>query len=168
MDTAEFTPRATILSAPSMYGFPTETAHLLPWSFAETRLVGASNYWLATARPDGRPHVTPLWGVWIDNALYLDGYPTARWARNVARNPIASVNLESGADVVIVEGVIDDVVTNDELGQRIVTSWNAKYGRLAPEPSTRGIFRLRPLVARGWSQSNLSDGTRWEFQPDKT
>ena len=55
-------PVARPLIAPSAYGFPTSDAQLLPWAYAEQRLVAARNYWLATTRPDGRPHVSPAWG----------------------------------------------------------------------------------------------------------
>ena len=33
---------------------------------------------------------------------------------------------------------------------------------MAPEPVERGLFRLRPTIARAWSE-NLADGTRWTF-----
>jgi nitroimidazol reductase NimA-like FMN-containing flavoprotein (pyridoxamine 5'-phosphate oxidase superfamily) len=151
------------LQAPLGYGFPTNTLQLLPWSFAEERLQAARNYWLATVRPSGSPHVTPLWGVWVDRCLYVDGLPAARWARNIARNPAASVNLEDGAIVVIVEGLVEDVIPDAETSRRILAAWDAKYGRLHPEPMTRGMFRLRPTTARGWSVDTLGDGTRWRF-----
>jgi hypothetical protein len=105
----------------------------------------------------------PVWGVWLDATLYFDGPPTTRWARNLAANPRLTVHLESGEDVVIVDGLADDLVTDDELAGRIVTAWNVKYGRLAPEPATVGLFRQRPRSARAWSHSSLVDGTRWTF-----
>ena len=138
---------------------------MLPWSYAVERLERARNYWLATVRPDGRPHVTPLWGVWVDGALWFDGPPTTRWARNMAANPAVTVHLESGDDVVILEGVAEDVeaVTDADLAARIVAAWDAKYGRLHPEPAIQGIFRLRPRTARAWSSASLEDGTRFTF-----
>ena len=73
------------------------------------------------------------------------------------------MHLESAADVVIVEGMCEDLESTDpELGERIVSAWSAKYGRLAPDPVGRGIFRLVPERARGWSE-DLSDGTVWSF-----
>ncbi len=106
---------------------------------------------------------TPVWGVWVDGALYFDGLPTTRWARNLAANPVVAVHLESGDDVVILEGVVEDTVTDAELGARIVEAWAAKYGRPLPGPATEGIFRLRPRSARAWSDASLEDGTRWRF-----
>lgn len=120
-------------------------------------------YWLATTRPDGSPHVTPLWGVWIDNALYLDGHPRTTWARNLRANPRASIHLESGSDVVILEGTVADTQTNAEVGARIVAAWQAKYGTLLPDPVGSGMFRFRPTSARAWSSESLADGTRWQF-----
>lgn len=52
-------------------GYFWEADRLLPWSHAQQRLEEARNYWLATVRPDGHPHVTPVWGVWLDGALYV-------------------------------------------------------------------------------------------------
>lgn len=156
-------PRADLLDAPDSYPFPKDAAGLLSWAHAAERLERARNYWLATTRPDGRPHVTPVWGVWVAGCLYFDGLPTTRWGRNLAANPAATVHLESGDDVMIVEGVVEDLTTDADLAARIVAAWAAKYGRLLPEPATRGIYRLRPHTARAWSSSALTDGTRWRF-----
>jgi hypothetical protein len=157
-------PRVEVIDAPADYPFPKHTENLVPWASVEARLGAAKNYWLATSRPDGRPHVAPLWGAWIDKALYFEGYPTSRWARNLAQNPAASINLEDGRAVVIVEGVVDFVVTDSILAARIVADWRAKYGKLEPEPDTRGMYRLQPRTARAWGES-LEDGARWVF-PD--
>jgi nitroimidazol reductase NimA-like FMN-containing flavoprotein (pyridoxamine 5'-phosphate oxidase superfamily) len=137
---------------------------LLPWSHAESQIEAAQNYWIATVRPGGRPHVTPVWGVWLGGALYFDGNPTTRWGRNLTANPALSIHLESAEDVVILEGVVEDLSTDADLAARIVAAWDAKYGRLHPEPAGRGMFRVFPRTARGWSKSSLEDGTRWEFE----
>lgn len=156
-------PGTSPLSAPAGYAFPQDAARLLAWSHAEQRLEQAHSYWLATTSPDGRPHVTPLWGVWVEGALYFDGHPHTRWARNIAVNPAVCVHLESGNDVVILDGMAEDITTDEALGQRIIAAWMAKYGRLAPDPSGSGLFRMRPQVGRGWSHESLKDGARWRF-----
>jgi general stress protein 26 len=151
------------VEAPADYPFPKSQEGLLPWSRAKEHLEKSRYYWLVTARPDGRPHAAPLWGAWVDNLLYFDGSPETRWARNIAVNPAASVNLESGNDVVIVEGTVELVVTDAELASRLVDIWTEKYGRYQPEADTRGIFRFRPRSARAWSNEEMSDGARWFF-----
>ena len=156
-------PQASRLKMPQ--GYEQGEGTLLAWSQVEERLEKAQNYWLATSNPAQRPHVTPIWGAWVDGALYFDGIPTARWARNLAANPAIAVHLESGDEVVILEGMAEDVEATDaELGTRIVAVWDEKYGRLHPEPATDGIFRLRPQRARAW-HNFPHDATRWQF-PD--
>jgi hypothetical protein len=37
-------------------------------------------HWLATVRPDGRPHVMPVWAIWVDDAFYfVTGTTTRSW-----------------------------------------------------------------------------------------
>jgi hypothetical protein len=136
---------------------------MLGWSDVEVRIRGERAYWLATSNPNGSPHVTPMWAVWIDDALYFDGPPTARWARNIAADARVSVNLQSGADAVIIEGPVEDLETDVVLGERIVAAWTAKYGLpTVPEPVHQGLFRLRPRKVKAWSES-LTDGSVWTF-----
>lgn len=158
-------PQRSRPQAPRSYPFPQSQDAMLSWPYVVQRLERAHNYWLATVRRDGRPHATPLWGVWVDGALWFDGPPATRWARNMAGNPAVSVHLESD-DVVILEGVAEDVeaVADADLTARIVAAWDAKYGRLHPEPAAQGIFRLRPRTARAWSSGALKDGTRFTFE----
>jgi hypothetical protein len=155
-------PVARPLRGPRAYPFPDQP--VLPWSYADRRLAEARCYWLATARPDGRPHVTPLWGSWVGGRLYLDGPPVTRWARNFTANPAVAVHLESGEEVVILEGVAADVTTDADLGRRIVGDWLGKYGRLAPDPAGDGVWCVTPTTVRGWSSDALDDGTGWTFR----
>ena len=68
------------------------------------RLRDESNLWLATTRPDGRPHLTPIWFVYVDDCFYVCTSSKAVKARNVRANATASVALESGNQPVIAEG----------------------------------------------------------------
>ena len=145
------------------YAFPTDASALLAWPEVEQRLAESRFYWLATTNADGTPHVRPVWGTWTDGCFFFDGHPRSRWARNIAREPRMCIHLESAAQVVIVEGVAEDVERTDaELGSRIASAWQEKYGRLVPDPAARGIFKLTPTRARAWSE-NLTDATVWEF-----
>ncbi len=152
---------------PVGYELPREAADLLPWSRAVERLTSARNYWLATCRSSGAPHTTPLWGVWLDGALYLDGPRGTRWGRNIAANPRVSVHLESADDALIVEGVARFEVTDDELGQRIADAWDGKYGEFVPAAAADGIFSVSPRRARAWHE-NPFDGTVWTFTDHRT
>jgi hypothetical protein len=156
-------PRPGVVHAPAGYGFPTTLEGQLQWAAAEELLAHARTYWLGTVRPDGRPYATPLWALWLEGVVYFDGMPSTRWARNIAANPEIEMHVEVETTVVILEGRAEDLTTDRELGGRIVEAWNAKYGSGAPEPVSRGLFRLRPSLARAWRES-MSDGARWTFE----
>ena len=154
---------------PAGYQPPGGEERLLPWQHARRRLEEARHYWVATVRPDGRPHVTPIWGVWLDDAFYFDGSPETRRHRNIAHNPAVAVHLEDGADVVIVEGVAEAVADPPRsLTERLAAAYSAKYAALgyAPEPDTwdrGGLYRMRPRKALAWTQFP-DDMTRWLFE----
>jgi PPOX class probable F420-dependent enzyme len=68
------------------------------------RLDTEKNLWVATVRPDGRPHLTPVWFAWAGEMIYICITPKTVKARNIETNPQVSVSLEDGSKVVIGEG----------------------------------------------------------------
>lgn len=143
------------------YGIPEHSDGLLPWSFALERLDRARNYWIATTRPDGRPHAVPVWGVLVDGEVYFGGGPQTVWARNLARSPQIVVHLESGDEVVILEGTAERHTENNTsagLLTRIDDAYEAKYDMRHGTP----VWRLVPRVGFAWSRFP-DDTTRWAF-----
>lgn len=143
---------------------------LLPWSHVEQRLTDAIHYWLCTVRPDGRPHAVPKWAVWLDGKVWFDGSPETRHARNIAANPAVVVHLESGADVLILEGaarMLDRPAP--ELANRLAAAYTAKYAALgySPEPNTwdnGGLFEIVPHTVIAWT-SFMDDPTKFILPP---
>ena len=99
----------------------------IPWAEAEARLAGERFYWLATAHPDGRPHVRPVLAVWVDGALYASTNPTARKGRNLDHDPRCSVTARTGDLDVVLEGTARRV-TDDETLVRVADTYRDKYG----------------------------------------
>jgi|SRR3989304_6285225 len=62
------------------------------------------NVWVATVRPDGRPHLVPVWFVVEGEQWYLCTAPNSVKARNLQANPHAALALENGSDPLVVEG----------------------------------------------------------------
>ncbi|HEV2086875.1 MAG TPA: pyridoxamine 5'-phosphate oxidase family protein, partial [Cryptosporangiaceae bacterium] len=89
------------------YGIAEEPAGMLPWSWAEERLTSSTNYWLATVRPDGRPHVMPVWGVWADHAFLFSSSPGSRKVRNLRAEPRCVVTTQDPVRPVVLEGVAE-------------------------------------------------------------
>ena len=74
-------------------------------SQVERRLQTEQNLWLATVRPNGTPHLVPIWFVWVAEKIYLCTGADSVKVRNLARNPRVSVALEDGAKPIVIEGV---------------------------------------------------------------
>jgi len=135
----------------------------LPWSHAEERLAGSRNYWICTSRADGRPHSAPVWGFWHDGALYFGTHRESRKASNIARNPHVSIHLESGDDVVILEGVVEEV-DQKALARQLDAACRKKYGMPMSVMPGSVSFRVRPRVVLAWTEADFpNNSTRWEF-----
>lgn len=68
------------------------------------RLATERNLWLATVRPNGSPHLVPIWFVWLDEKAYLCTSNESVKARNILKNPHIAFALENGNDPVVIEG----------------------------------------------------------------
>jgi hypothetical protein len=155
---------------PDGYGVTADGPYL-SWTDVEDWLMEATEYWLATTRPDGRPHVVPRWGVWLDDRFWYDGSLETRHARNLATNPACVLHLESGTTVTIVEGTSrPSEPIRGELGERLSAEYGRKYRRLgyAPEPDAwsddgaGGMCVLTPEKGLAWSKFP-EDMTRYVF-----
>lgn len=145
------------------YGIAAEEAGMLDWGFAVERLQAARNYWVVTTRPDGSPHAMPVWGLWLDDAVVFGTAPTSRKGRNLARDPRVVVHLESGDEVVVVEGEAEPARPDE----RVVDAYEAKYD-FRPElreDDSDGWFRVRPRRAYAWLESDYPrTATRFDFE----
>jgi pyridoxine/pyridoxamine 5'-phosphate oxidase len=154
-------PRRTRPRFPSGYGIRPDYEGLLPWSWAVERLESVRNYWIVSASPSGVPHAAPVWGLWQDDAVVFSTSGESRKGRNVAARPRVVVHLESGDEVVIVEGRADACSLDDTLA----SAYEAKYA-FRPEPgSPEGLwYRVRPRLAFAWLESDYArTATRFVF-----
>lgn len=141
----------------------------LAWTRVERRLQNAENYWVATTRPDGRPHAMPVYGIWHEKAFWFATGRHSVKGSNIAANPQVVVHLESGDDVVIVEGTaaeVDDSTRADE----IVPHLAGKYGMAAEEMtvgapgSDAALYVVRPRVVQAWLEGALPQThSRWQL-----
>lgn len=167
-------PKAMRPVLPEGYGLPEDDHGLLPWKYVQERMIAAKNYWICTATTDGKPAATPVWGVWIENRLYFDGAPTTRRGRNINANPRINVHLESGDEVVSIDGtaIILSSAPERPLAEQVAKEYTRKYGAMgySPEPTNwdgGGLFIFTPHSALGWSIFP-QDMTRWVFAAGTT
>ncbi|HEX9028260.1 MAG TPA: pyridoxamine 5'-phosphate oxidase family protein [Anaerolineales bacterium] len=71
---------------------------------AEQKLADAQNIWVASVRPDGRPHLAPVWFVYVDGKLYISTEPDSVKNQNLSNNHQVSLALEDGLHPLICEG----------------------------------------------------------------
>jgi nitroimidazol reductase NimA-like FMN-containing flavoprotein (pyridoxamine 5'-phosphate oxidase superfamily) len=153
-------------SRPRMPGYGIVDANsgkgLLPWSWARERLVNAHNYFLATVRPDGRPHSMPVWGVWVDDCFCFSTGAESQKARNLAANSYCVVSPEDAHDAVVVEGIAE-LARDATYLEHAAAAYFEKY-KWKLEPSMGPIFVVQPRVAYGLIEYEMTaTATRWEF-----
>jgi hypothetical protein len=127
---------------------------MLEWTWAEGRLVGAHNYRVATAGP----HASPVWGLWQDGGFLFSCGSRSRKARALAADPRIVVHLESGDEVVVVEGVAEPTTATE----RDVEAYEAKYDY---RPSAgEGWYRVVPQRVLAWREADYPrSATRFDF-----
>jgi nitroimidazol reductase NimA-like FMN-containing flavoprotein (pyridoxamine 5'-phosphate oxidase superfamily) len=147
---------------PAGYGVPATADGQLPWSYVDERLAAARNYWVGTTRADGRPHAMPTWALWMDGRFYFGTDRGSRKARNLAHNPATVVHLESGDEVVILEGAAEEV-TDAARRAALDAAYQAKYEMAMTEaPGDLSIWAVTPRVALAWRERDFPrSATRW-------
>jgi nitroimidazol reductase NimA-like FMN-containing flavoprotein (pyridoxamine 5'-phosphate oxidase superfamily) len=148
---------------PSTYGL-TGQDHL-PFAHAESRLTSSRNYWICTARPDGRPHSIPVWGFWLNGVLYFGTARTSRKARNLTYSPAVSIHLESGDDVVILEGTAREVdLADTPTIKKLDAASRQKYKMPLVVMPEVVLYSVRPRTVLAWTEKDFpNNATRWKF-----
>jgi Pyridoxamine 5'-phosphate oxidase len=138
----------------------------LTWSVVAERLAPAPIFWLHTTGPTGAPDAAPVWGVVVDERVYFYTERSTVKARNIARDPRVLVHLESGADVVIVRGVLTDL-GRPEVKPDVVSAFAAKYDQPDERPWVPSnnadfdvLYELRPEQAATWALPDSEASTR--------
>jgi nitroimidazol reductase NimA-like FMN-containing flavoprotein (pyridoxamine 5'-phosphate oxidase superfamily) len=155
--------------------FSEPAAQPTSWEDTLEAIKQAEIFWISTVRADGRPHVTPLVAVWLDDALHFSTGADEQKARNLASNPRVALTTgandwQSGLDVVV-EGDAARVTDAQQL-DRLAAAWAQKWdGRWRYEVSQDGfrhdvgtalVFAVRPAKVLAFSKGAFSH-TRHRF-----
>ncbi|MBS1252748.1 MAG: hypothetical protein MAG451_01790 [Anaerolineales bacterium] len=71
---------------------------------SQKRLESEKNIWIASVRPDGRPHLVPVWFASHAGNLFVCIEPGSVKSRNIRQNTRVVLALEDGSSPVICEG----------------------------------------------------------------
>jgi PPOX class probable F420-dependent enzyme len=109
----------------------------------------------ATVRPDGSPHIVPVWFEWDGELVRFESQANSRKVKNLRKNPRMSVLIDvthGGFEyrAVILEGtaeIIDDRESVVPIVQRIFLRYLGEEGIAAPTPQ-RLIFGGETIVVQ--------------------
>jgi nitroimidazol reductase NimA-like FMN-containing flavoprotein (pyridoxamine 5'-phosphate oxidase superfamily) len=136
---------------------------LLPWTWVARKMNGCHTFWLATIHAsDPRPHVMPIWGVWLDDAFFFSTGGKSRKGQNLAANPACTIANDNGAEAVIVEGTATRLEDEAKL-KKMAAAYKKKY-KMDPRSMNEPIFMVRPsTVFRFIEKSFPKSATRWKL-----
>lgn len=166
--TAKSQPRADRPFAPG-YGIVSakDGKGLLPWSWVSRQMNRCHTFWLATIYADSqtvvpRPHVMPVWGVWLDDAFFFSTGRKSRKGRNLEANSACTVTNDDGKQAVIVEGMANEV-TDKALLDRMASAYKEKY-KMDPRSMSEPIFRISASRVFGFVEKTFpQSATRWRL-----
>jgi hypothetical protein len=144
------------------YGVPESLDGAVPWSVAEERFAACRNYLLATVRPDGRPHLMPLWGLWHMDLFCFSTAITSVKSKNLQANSRCVVSNDDGHHCVVIEGIARVTELDEVPGfvQKYDVKYDGDYGSMMGP-----IWTVKPTVAFAFNEDDTfsTSATRWEF-----
>ena len=160
-----------------IYGHPP-----IPWSRAEQQLAAAEgktdpHFFLATARPDGRPHVAGIGALWVDGKVYFVSGAGTRKSRNLAQRADCAISVNLPDLDLVVEGTaakVTDEPTLQRLAERYAAqgwpvtvegeAFTAPYSAPSAGPPPWDLYEFTPRTAFGVATAEPHGATRWRFQ----
>lgn len=114
---------------------------------------------LACLRPDGNPHVIPVWQEWSGNSFYVLAWQGSQWAEYVQKNPQVSLTVDEPwppLQRVVVRGAAEKVEDFSEsekqdLLNRMTERYLGSQAAVLLQQQVQSIFRIKPDSIKGWS-----------------
>lgn len=153
-------------------------AAVTPWKDACEVIVNASTHWLATVRPDGRPHVVPVGAAWNEGAYYFTTGQNTRKESNLMHNAHCAISCAGDGLEVVVEGEAAKVTDQDKI-ERLAEVYRSKgwpataapgafdapYSAPTTGPAPYAVYAVTPTkaFAFGTNEETVKRITRYRF-----
>lgn len=149
-----------------------------PWDAARARLASGPTFWLSTTAPDGRPHVRPVLGVWVEDAVHLVTGGSTVKTTLIEADPRITLSTHVDAMDLVLEGEVTRVDEQARL-QRVADAYADTYGWRATAragaltdvegaptagPPPYLVLALRLHRAFGFPHDDTTSPTRWTFR----
>ena len=146
------------------YEFSAKKKGLLPRKWAAKRLNKSRQYWIATTRADGTPHLMVIWGLWLDDSFWFSTGSTSRKARKLAANPKCAIGTNDAAKAVILEGSVKLIDEKSAEYAAFAKAYEKKYKWDVKEMG-QPVYRFRPTLGFGLFEKKFEQtATRWNFE----
>jgi len=152
----------------------------IPWSRAEQQLDALaemeSHFFLATVRPDGRPHLAGIAPLWVDGKFYFVSGPGTRKSQNLSERADSALSVAlPGLDLTF-EGRATKVTDGPTLlrlaelyvaqGWPVTVSdgaFTAPYSAPSAGPAPWDVYEFVISTAIGVASAEPQGATRWRF-----
>jgi hypothetical protein len=155
----------------------TPEARVLDWAEAERRLTAGGLRWLATVRPDGAPHVMPVFGAWSESVVFVASKDGARKSRNLDADGRCVLTTDVDGAHLVVEGEASRVRDRRTLERASATfeqvyGWpttvagdelDAEYGAPTSGGPPYRIYQIVPSKVIALPAAADFMPTRWQF-----
>lgn len=136
---------------------------LLSWSWVAGKMNSCRTFWLATIyAAHDRPHVMPVWGVWLEDAFFFSTGRKSRKGQNLAANSACTVPNDDGEEAVIIEGQAKQVDDPAAL-EGMAAAYKKKY-KMDPRGMGEPIFVVQPTTVFAFIEKTFpKSATRWKL-----
>ena len=133
-------------------------------------------HWLATTRPDGRPHVVGIGAVWDAGHFYFSAGDGTRKAKDLAQNPHCVITLAAKGIDIVLEGEAKKV-TDEEKLRRLAEvfatggwaptvrdgAFYHEFSALSAGPPPWYLYEFTPKTVFGVATAEPYGATRWRL-----
>lgn len=133
--------------------------------------------WLSTVRPNGAPHVVPIWFWWDGDALLVFSKPDAQKVRNLRERPdvmLALGDAEDDFDIGMIEGRAEilDAPTSAVLPPAHLDKYRERMAAVGLSPETyiatySQVIRIVPTRYLGWHGRSMPSSARIAGAPTR-
>ena len=134
----------------------------------------ASHYWIATTRPDGRPHVMGVGIVWDDGKFYMSTGAGTQKGKNLARNPHCMVSIAAPGIDIVAEGEAKIIRDEAELKRiaKLYSGWGPQvrdgafwheYSAPSAGPPPWDVYEITPTTFFAVAAEEPNGATRWRL-----
>jgi PPOX class probable F420-dependent enzyme len=119
----------------------------------DRRLRSEPIIWLSSIRPDGRPHIVPVWFWWDGTTILIFSQPEAQKVKNLRHNSrvmLALNTADDGEDVIYLEGEAQLAAagtgTTTAAAPTFADKYAALFKRIKSDPATMAADYSQAIV----------------------